>query len=167
MLDAGVRAVDIRLRHKEDLSLVLEHGIVELPFAFDEDVRDVLASFLADNPSETVVMFRRVNDLSAAATAEDTLRASMEARPGLWLDGSTIPTLDEARGRVVLPSGMGRESQDEFDLGSFGAISKKKVFRRLCFVLFVVPSPLAGLNENRQIYRACEALGVRSHELSR
>lgn len=127
MLDAGVRAVDIRLRHKPDLSLVLEHGIVELPYAFDEDVRDVLASFLADNPSETVVVFHQINDLAAGVPAEDTLRGLMEAYPDLWLDGSTIPTLDEARGRVVVAESMGRESQDEFDLGTFGAVSEKKV----------------------------------------
>ena len=132
MLDAGVRAVDIRLRYKPDLSLVLEHGLVELPYAFDADVRDVLAAFLADNPSETVLMFHQINDLSAAAgdgaaPAEGTLRASMEAYPDLWLDGSTIPTLDEARGRVVVAESMGRESQDEFDLGTFGAIAEKKV----------------------------------------
>lgn len=131
--------MDIRLRHKPDLSLVLEHGIVELPFAFDEDVRDVLASFLADNPSETVLMFYRINDLSASGTAAETLRASMEAYPDLWLDESTIPTLDEARGKVVVPTDMGQESQDEFDLGTFGGVSEKKVLW-VSFLVFL-PSP--------------------------
>eukprot|EP00752_Nemacystus_decipiens_P008882 g7927.t1 len=144
MLDVGIRAVDIRLRHKPDLSLVLEHGIVELPYAFDEDVRDVLASFLADNPSETVVMFHQVNDLSVATPAEDTLRASMDAYPDLWLDGSTIPTLDEARGRVVVAEGMGRESQDEFDLGTFGAISEKKALIRAFFLETADVAPAEG-----------------------
>eukprot|EP00903_Cladosiphon_okamuranus_P010417 g9853.t1 len=134
MLDAGVRAVDIRLRHKSDLSLVLEHGIVELPLAFDEDVRDVLASFLSDNPTETVLMFYQINDLSPAGTAAETLRASMEAYPDLWLEGSTIPTLDEARGKVVVPVNMGRESQDEYDLGTFGAVSEKKALIREFFL---------------------------------
>lgn len=138
MLDAGVRALDVRLRHKEDLSLVLEHGIVELPFAFDEDVRDVLVSFLSDNPSETVVMFYQINDLSTTVPAEDTLRDSMTAVTGefsdLWIDGSAIPTLDEARGKVVLPMDMHHLEQNEFNLGTFDAISGKKTLIREFFL---------------------------------
>lgn len=145
MLDAGVRAVDVRLRHKGDLSLVLEHGIVELPFAFDEDVRDVLASFLGDNPTEAVVMFYQVNDLSTTVPAEETLRASMAAAyPDLWVDGSTIPTLDEARGKVVLPMSMGRDAQDEFDLGAFGAVSEKKALIREFFLESGAAAPAEG-----------------------
>ena len=56
MLDAGVRALDIRLRHVDD-SFTLEHGIVELPYAFDEDVRDVLQAFVSENPTEAVLVF--------------------------------------------------------------------------------------------------------------
>lgn len=126
MLDAGVRAVDIRIRHKEDLSLVLEHGVVEIPYAFEEDVADVLASFLADNPTEAVVMFYQVRDLSTTVPAEETLRDSMGAYPDLWLAGPDIPTLDEARGRVVLAQDMAREEQNEFDLGSLDGVSRKK-----------------------------------------
>ena len=59
MLDAGVRALDIRLRHVDD-AFTLEHGIIELPYTFDDDVRDVLETFLTDNPTETVVMFYQV-----------------------------------------------------------------------------------------------------------
>ncbi|CAN0294317.1 unnamed protein product [Ectocarpus sp. 8 AP-2014] len=131
MLDTGVRAIDVRVRRKSDLSLVLEHGIVELPFGFDVDVRDVLASFLTDNPTETVVMFYQMNDLagedsSGGVTAEDTLQASMSQYPDLWLDGAVVPTLEEARGKVVLPTDMGQEEQNDFNLGSFEAVATKK-----------------------------------------
>ncbi|CAN0440707.1 unnamed protein product, partial [Ectocarpus fasciculatus] len=139
MLDTGVRAIDVRIRRKSDLSLVLEHGIVELPYGFDADVRDVLASFLSDNPTETVVMFYQMNDLaeediSGGVTAEDTLQASLSQYPDLWLDGSVIPTLEEARGKVVLPTDMDREEQNEFDLGSFEAVAAKKSLVRDFFL---------------------------------
>lgn len=62
MLDAGVRALDIRLRYSEN-SFILEHGIIALPYTFDEDVRDVLVNFLQDNPSETVLMFYQARQL--------------------------------------------------------------------------------------------------------
>ncbi|CAN0351263.1 unnamed protein product, partial [Hapterophycus canaliculatus] len=133
MLDAGVRAIDIRLRRKQDLSLVLEHGIIELPYGFDADVRDVLASFLGDNPTETVLMLYQINDQAAdstSSTAEETLLESMAEYPDLWLDGGTVPTLDEARGKVVLPADMPREEQNEYDLGSFEGISDKKALIR-------------------------------------
>ncbi|CAN0114685.1 unnamed protein product [Scytosiphon promiscuus] len=133
MLDAGVRAIDIRLRRKEDLSLVLEHGVIELPYNFDADVRDVLASFLGDNPTETVLMLYQINDLaadSASSTAEETLWDSMSEYPDLWLDGDTVPTLDEARGKVVLPAGMPQEEQNEYDLVDFEGIPDKKAFIR-------------------------------------
>lgn len=132
-LDAGVRAIDIRVRRKEDLSLVLEHGILELPYSFDTDVRDVLASFLGDNPTETVLMLYQINDLaddSELTTAEETLADSMDEYPDLWLEGSTVPTLDEARGKVVIPLDMSREEQNEYDLVSFEGIPSKKALIR-------------------------------------
>lgn len=46
--------------------------------------------------------------------------------PDLWVDGSTVPTLDEARGKVVLPLDMDRREQNVYDLGSFDAVSEKK-----------------------------------------
>lgn len=134
MLDAGVRALDIRLRHVDD-SFTLEHGIIELPYTFDEDVRDVLASFLADNPTETVVMFYQISERGASntRTPEASLQESLDAYPDLWITGSTVPTLDEARGKVVLPNDMPSEEQNEYFL-TFDAIGAKKSLIRDFFL---------------------------------
>lgn len=134
MLDAGVRALDIRLRHVND-SFTLEHGIIELPYTFDEDVRDVLASFLADNPTETVVMFYQISERGASntRTPEASFQESLDAYPDLWITGSTVPTLDEARGKVVLPNDMPSEEQNEYEL-TFEAIGAKKSLIRDFFL---------------------------------
>lgn len=129
MLDAGIRALDIRLRHQND-DFVLEHGIVELPYSFEPDVRDVLETFLAENPSETVIMFYQVNDLGPnTRTWQETLQASLNETPELWLGGTTIPTLDEARGKIVLGNSMPRVEQNEYSLNwdTFG--DKKDLIR--------------------------------------
>lgn len=126
MLDAGVRALDIRLRHKDD-SFSLEHGIIELPYEFDADVRDVLALFLEENPTETVIVFYQVNEAgSNTRTAEETLQVSMDEYPNLWTTGSTVPTLGDARGKVVLANDMERQEQNEYEVTTFADISDKK-----------------------------------------
>lgn len=125
MLDTGVRALDIRLRHVDD-EFILEHGVVALPFAFNPDVRDVLVSFLADNPSETVLIFYQVNDVGPnTRTWQETLQASMDEVPGIWMTGSTVPTLDDARGQIVLANDMPRVEQNEFQQ-SWSTIGDKK-----------------------------------------
>lgn len=125
MLDAGVRALDTRLRHVDD-SFMLEHGLVQLPYEFDEDVRDVLEQFHAENPTETVIVFYKINDLETSSRApEETLQESMDAYPDLWITSSTIPRLDDARGKVVMANDMGREEQNDYEL-TFEEVSYKK-----------------------------------------
>ena len=134
MLDAGVRALDIRLRHVDD-SFTLEHGIVELPYAFDEDVRDVLQAFVSENPTEAILVFYQINDLGPSTrTPEESLQESLDAHPNHWIAGSTIPTLGEARGKVVLANDMAREEQNEYDLATLGEVSGKKDLVRNFFL---------------------------------
>lgn len=126
MLDAGVRALDIRLRHVND-TFTLEHGLIELPYNFDGDVRDVLQTFLAENPTEAILMYYQVNDLGPnTRTAEESLQESLDVYPDLWITGSVIPTLEEARAKVVLANDMPREEQNEYQLATFDGISDKK-----------------------------------------
>lgn len=58
-LDAGIRALDIRLRLlgvNNESFLQIWHGEAEQPYFFENDVLKVLETFFAANPSETVVM---------------------------------------------------------------------------------------------------------------
>lgn len=143
MLDAGVRALDIRLRHVDD-SFTLEHGIIELPYTFDEDVRDVLASFLADNPTETVLMFYQISERDESTntrTPEESLQESLDTLPDLWITGSTVPTLNDARGKVVLPNDMPSAEQNEYDLEFESMGDKKSLIREF----FLESAPQANL----------------------
>ena len=54
----------------------------------------------------------------------------MAVNEELWLSGSTVPTLDEARGKIVLANDMSLLEQNEFELGGFDEISAKKDLAR-------------------------------------
>lgn len=58
----------------------------------------------------------QVNDLDSNTRSwEETLEASTTANnPDMWIAGSTIPTLGESRGKVVLANGMPREEQNDY-----------------------------------------------------
>lgn len=101
-LEAGVRFLDIRCRHVRD-GFSIHHGPVDQR----QDFTAVIATcsgFLATHRSETVIL-----SVQREFTAEDN-RLSFEQvfdahtarNPGLWWLSDKIPTLDEARGRIVL-----------------------------------------------------------------
>lgn len=108
-LDAGFRYLDIRLGYDTDLTLM--HGFVNCtvsgwPWAYPLTLERVLkdcSSFLKDNPSETIafcVKYEHGDD-----TEENFARMLNKYvlnNPGLWYEGEAIPTVGEARGKIVL-----------------------------------------------------------------
>ncbi|MDO5664328.1 MAG: phosphatidylinositol-specific phospholipase C [Bacteroidia bacterium] len=55
-LDAGIRAMDIRLRAVNDSYMQVYHGIASQKHNFEEDVLPTVINFLRANPSETIIM---------------------------------------------------------------------------------------------------------------
>lgn len=56
-----------------------------------------------------------MNDLdSNTRTWQQTLEVSKANNPDLWLTGSTIPTLGESRGKVVIANSMPRKEQNDY-----------------------------------------------------
>jgi hypothetical protein len=116
-LDAGVRAIDIRARINSGNTLTIHHGAIYQQANFD-DVLDVLGTFLAARPTETVVMRLRhecTGEVGSCADAAgqlgfaDIFDRYRAARPGLFWSpsvqrwtGAVVPTLGEIRGTVVL-----------------------------------------------------------------
>ncbi|TDC39859.1 phosphatidylinositol-specific phospholipase C [Micromonospora sp. KC213] len=116
-LRAGVRAVDIRARINEGNTLTIHHGGTYQQANFD-DVLNVLGSFLAARPTETVVMrlkhectgeFGSCTDASGQLGFADVFDRYRAARPGLfWAPsvnrsaGAAVPALGAVRGKVVL-----------------------------------------------------------------
>lgn len=109
-LNIGVRALDIRVKSLDN-RLGMVHGVVK---AFNNpgvnsnqmDMGDVLTRvyrFLAENPSETVV-FQFKNDLNNEREKcfNNLFYTYIKGNEDKWFLENRVPTLDEARGKIVL-----------------------------------------------------------------
>jgi 1-phosphatidylinositol phosphodiesterase len=103
-LDIGVRYLDIRLRHYGD-SLLVHHGSVYQHLNFD-DVLIQVTDFLAENPSEVVMM-----EVSQEYTSDNNTRSFEEtfvtytedsAYTNYWWRHSYVPVVGDVRGKIVL-----------------------------------------------------------------
>lgn len=125
-LNAGFRYLDIRLGDS-DGRLKLMHGFVNCktgaaPWSgalyLDAVLKDCYA-FLKEHPTETVVFAvkQEHGDLSAS-DFENLLAGYIAKNPDQWLLTDRIPTLEQARGRLVLM----RRYEDEAGLGANSGI---------------------------------------------
>lgn len=101
-LNVGVRFLDIRCRH-ENNSFSIYHGYVSQNLTFESVVSDTY-HFLSTNPGETVIMSIKEEHTpeNNNRSFEETFAAYVAQNPGKWRLASNIPTLDEARGKIVL-----------------------------------------------------------------
>ena len=126
-LDAGFRYLDIRLGADGD-RLKLMHGFTNCttsgwPWAgalYLEDVLKPCYDFLMSHPTETVVFAVKQEHGSETVEAfEKLLHAYIGKNPDQWLLTDCIPTLGEARGKLVLM----RRYADKAQLGTDSGIS--------------------------------------------
>ncbi len=125
-LEAGFRYLDIRLGADGE-KLKLMHGFTNCitsgwPWAdalyLDAVLEDCYA-FLDAHPTETVVFaVKQEHGDESVETFESLLNAYCEANPDRWLLTDRIPTVGEARGRLVLM----RRYADEANLGANSGI---------------------------------------------
>lgn len=99
-LRAGTRFLDLRLELKGN-SLKVVHGIVDERDTF-ENVVGVCKEFLESYPSETIVMSIKEENVNDNGKFTEVLESRIQKNPDLWYTGSDIPTLGEARGKIVL-----------------------------------------------------------------
>ncbi|WP_445721928.1 phosphatidylinositol-specific phospholipase C domain-containing protein [Flavobacterium sp.] len=98
-LNAGVRFLDIRCRYfNGDFSI--HHGPIYLNLNFQQ-VLDMCKTFLRNNPTETIIMSVK-QEQSNDRYFPIRFQQYVSANPGLFLQTSTIPTLNEAKGKIVL-----------------------------------------------------------------
>ncbi|MEK7949241.1 phosphatidylinositol-specific phospholipase C domain-containing protein [Luteolibacter soli] len=109
-LNAGVRFLDIRCRHLND-AFVIHHGQVYQNINFADVLNDTIG-FLNANPGEAVIMsVKEEYDPSGNTRSfEATFDAYTSQSPGKWYLGASIPTLDAARGKIVLFRRFGASS---------------------------------------------------------
>ena len=113
-LDAGIRVLDIRVRHFGN-GFILQRGAYYLGTNFD-DVLGISVQFLQQHPSETILMRLKQEYESNSTTRSfaDTFEAYRQQAAYtqfIW-DGTTLPTLQQVRGKIVI--------LDDFSGGVYG-----------------------------------------------
>lgn len=134
---AGIRYLDIRGRRVNDI-LTIHHGVIYMKMTFG-DVLNQIEKFLIENKSETIIM--RLGEGYEALNPTDTFEGIFKNTylnnyKDLFLISRDIPTLKESRGKIVLLADFSTSLeflkwnslniQDDYDLGIFGDINKKK-----------------------------------------
>lgn len=146
-LRAGIRVLDIRARHFRD-AFAIHHDLEYLNVTFT-DVVVAVTDFLTAHPAESVVMRLKQEYTPAENTRsfEDTLKWYLESNADtaarlqrhLWRPtGTNLPTVGEARGKIVLlqdfPAasrygvhwgGPGLDIQDTYQLTGLGDLDRK------------------------------------------
>lgn len=108
-LEAGFRYLDIRL-NEENGKLYFYHSFAKcktgiLPWADALELEEVLQqvySFLMSHPSETVLFVVKQEGSGEVALFQKTLQEYIEKNSEMWLLTNQVPSLGEARGKVVL-----------------------------------------------------------------
>jgi 1-phosphatidylinositol phosphodiesterase len=105
-LSGGIRFLDIRVGYT-NTRFRLYHESTYLNLRFGE-VRDICRTFLQSHPRETIIMsLKKEDDAPDSGNAKGvTFQARFDQyvneSPGLWYLQNAIPTLGEARGKIVL-----------------------------------------------------------------
>ncbi|KKZ61905.1 1-phosphatidylinositol phosphodiesterase [[Emmonsia] crescens] len=129
-LENGVRFFDIRVQPQfpDDPSkdnLVFVHGLFPISFTGHKYFRDLVnevESFLEGNPSETLIMsVKREGPGNHTDTQLSRILRDHYARDGSrWYTEPRIPTLGEARGKIVLMRRFGLEDPLKKEWGGRG-----------------------------------------------
>ena len=101
-LNAGIRFLDVRCRHIEN-TFTIHHGSVYQHMNFS-DVLNSVFNFLNANPTECVLMSVKEEYDSEDITRsfEETFDSYVLQNPEKWYLNDTIPTLAQARGKIIL-----------------------------------------------------------------
>ena len=108
-LEAGFRYLDIRL-NTENGKLYFYHSFAKcktgiLPWADALELETVLEqvyAFLINHPSETILFVVKQEGSGDIALFQKILQEYIEKKPEMWLLTNKVPTVGEARGKVVL-----------------------------------------------------------------
>jgi len=109
-LNAGVRFLDIRCRHVDN-SFTIHHGSVYQNLNFT-DVLNMVYGFLNSNPTESVLMsVKEEHDPSNNTRSfEATFDSYVAANAAKWYLQESVPTLNQAKGKIVLVRRFGAGS---------------------------------------------------------
>ena len=106
----GIRALDIRVKPKGN-RLLMVHAIAKVfntpnKLGKQMDFEDVLSQiyqFLDENPSETVIIqFKNGSGKRFEKSFDNLINTYIKGNENKWFVKNEVPTLDEARGKIVL-----------------------------------------------------------------
>ena len=102
-LQYGIRYVDIRCRHIQDVFAIM-HENFYVGFNFGEGVRDVCVEFLKANPTECIVMQVKHEDTDSdpQGTFQQVFDGYRQGFESFFYLDDRIPTLGEVRGKIVV-----------------------------------------------------------------
>ena len=127
-LQDGYRYLDLRVcveNTDSDSKLKLVHNFVTChidggltsDYLYLDDVTSYVYDFLDEHPDETVITnFKIEDDNHSVADVQEILFNEIQAHPDYWYTEDRIPTLGEARGRIILMTRF----EDEADIGITG-----------------------------------------------
>ena len=102
-LQYGIRYVDIRCRHIQDV-FAIHHDNIYVGFNFGEGVRDVCVDFLKANPTECIVMQikHEYTDADNNLTFQQVFDGYVRGFEDFFYQDDHIPILGEVRGKIVV-----------------------------------------------------------------
>lgn len=115
-LNSGIRFIDIRCRHIENI-FAIHHGLVYEKINFGDGVLKVCLDFLAKNPSETIIMSVKpeYDPSKNTRTFEETFNWYIQEYhcAAQWYFNDTVPNLKAVRGKIVLFRRFETDEQDQ------------------------------------------------------
>jgi 1-phosphatidylinositol phosphodiesterase len=111
-LTAGVRYMDIRLKALDDTHFEVFHTNVDQSLTFDAVLTSIFTFFTA-HPTETVVMSLKQEQGPAGGVTksfEQIFGSYVAQHADRWYLGATVPTLADARGKIVVLRRFGATS---------------------------------------------------------
>ena len=104
-LNMGIRFVDVRCCHSMN-QFELYHGCFKIHGDFEYDVMDVFVKFLHTNPTESIICSLKPENLSRSRNNtrdfSETFLIYVSKYKKYWYLCDEIPTMGEARGKIVL-----------------------------------------------------------------
>jgi len=132
-LDAGIRFLDVRCRHIQN-TFAIHHGL-KFQNQYFGDVLKACTGFLEAYPSETIVMRvkEEYNASGNSRTFAQTFDDYRQKSARYWYTENRVPTLGEARGKIVLVTQHGDHGipwgnlniQDDYDVPTVFHLNKK------------------------------------------
>lgn len=119
----GVRLIDIRCRHINDVFMI-HHERSYQKQSFGHDVRDVCVTFLKNHPSEVIFMLiqEEWKPKDNTRTFEETMYSYIdcdEFKNYFYLYEGQLPTIDLVRGKIVLLRRFSKNKLSNVNMGNF------------------------------------------------